>query len=307
MKKKILKPILMLFIFLLLETLVVSASGEKVIFNPGWEEGDCKEYLLVKTTRKNNILVRELETNFSLKIIEARKTGFIFEWEKKEVRVKKPQGLEDSFFELFTGVNYRYSTDSRGIIQNLLNLKKVKESLAQAGEILANNIKDGEEREVFRKILASILGSNQQIKLLLTRDLQLFHNPYILNRVFENNQLYQGEVMLPNPWGMESFTGIIKLIAHKDAEGFNIIEINQELDKEKSARLLKEIVKELGKAGDVNFNLPENEILNSVEIKDTFIYTFREGASWFEEIELTRRVKLGEEVRVDKTLINSLP
>ncbi|MCK4259604.1 MAG: hypothetical protein KAX49_11540 [Halanaerobiales bacterium] len=291
--------ILMVLLFICFGS-VDAAQSEVVCFFPEWQQGDMQRYKFTKQVLKNDIIVSESKTTFTITVIDVLDDGYILEWKNDDMNLTniEQDDLSKIILKMVDGVVTRYKVDEYGTFVEFTNLPELKKTMYEISNTVAEQLETDEEKNQFKQFMSIILGSDEQLTVVLSKSISLLHNPYIYGYEFETGEEYVGEVSLPNPWGGQPLSGIINITASSYQDNMNEIVISQILDKTKSAEVVNDIIKTLS-SQLATMNISEDMFIETIEINDEIVSLFKENSNWLSEIKLIRTAKILNDSQVE--------
>lgn len=295
------RGLILLMLILVLSSLNVDAKENPYIkFAPKWSVGEITKYSMTMGRVRNGITSFS-KADISITVVEKTKEYYTLEWKYEDIELGANAPNEqqvEALLNLVKGLTIRYTTDEYGAFQRVVNQDEVKAFMKKSTELVVQRITDEKLKNVLVQLVDSWLENEQFINLVVAKELSLFHNPYIYGTKLPIGKPYAEEVTLFNPLGLQQpLVGNVRLLAQQSKD-LIYIEVEQELDKEKSAKSIMEFMNRLLK--DISGKqLSEEQKINSVEIKDSFRYAFKVYDNWLAKCSITRKVSIAGQERID--------
>ncbi|MFW6035008.1 MAG: hypothetical protein ACOCRZ_02000 [Halothermotrichaceae bacterium] len=299
--KRYLKVIFILC--LLFISLTVTADGNNLVyFGPQWEKGDTTTYQITKTITTNNIKQQDISSKFAVEVLEKNEDGYVLQWTNYDYSSEKDNNatLNNKIMQITSNIDIQYKTDIYGSFQEFINMSEIKEKLKKTADTAAENMSQ-QEKKIFENIIKTVFKTDNQINMLLSRDINILHYPSFYFYEYEIDSRYEGGVSIPNPWGGDNLPGVIDITADKKKDGLNIVKVNQELDQNQATALVKEVVDEM--LSQSGIKAPADEFVDEFVITDDYRCKFRDGDNWLQEAEHVREISVGIVTRKDTVKI----
>jgi hypothetical protein len=271
----------------------------QISFTPKWSVNEVVHYSMIKGKMKNGI-TNSSKSDISITVVEKTDEGYTLEWKYDDIILGT--NLQDeqvkSILDLTKGLTIRYTTDKYGAFQKVINQDEVKIYMKKSTALLVEKITDEKLKKSVVTLMDNWLKNDQFVNLVVAKEIALFHNPYIYGKTFYVGKPYVEEVTLLNPFdAQQPFVGKVTLLATQSTD-FKYIAIQQEIDREKSAKIMMDVLNKLSQ--DVSGKqMSEEQSIKSLEMKDSFRYAFKDHDNWVENCSFTRKVSVAGQERID--------
>lgn len=266
-----------------------------------WQKTDVKKLSITRTTKKTEAgKTTVFNTNTceaQLKIVDSTTEGYTIDWTYKDAGTAAKNSPELSgITSLFTNLNIRYKTDDVGSFKELVNYEEVKKFLYTAMDALFQLAKDTSGINMINTEFKKILSSRESLQQLLLRDISLYHTAYGVEYSFTPQT---GETSLPNFLGGEPWPAqlSLKLSQLKTKEDFAQVQMNQEIDQEKAAIIMKQFISRI--AASQGKEVPKDALPSVLIIKDHNEFDIVLSSGWIKRAYMKRMARSGDVEKVD--------
>jgi hypothetical protein len=298
---RIFRGLILLVLILALAIQNVNARAKpQISFTPEWSVNEVVQYTLLKDRTKNGI-TNSSKSDISITVVEKTDEGYTFEWKYDDIVLgtNLPDDQIKSMLDLTKGLTIRYTTDKYGAFEKVINQDEVRTYMKKSTELMVRKIMDEKLKNSVVTLMDNLLKNDQFVNLVVAKEIALFHNPYIYGKTFYVGKQYVEEVTLLNPFdAQQPFIGKVTFLATQSTD-FKYIAIKQEIDREKSAKIMMDVLNKLSKdVSGKQMSIKEQKI-KSLEIKDSFRYAFKDHDNWVENCSFTRKVSVAGQERID--------
>lgn len=264
-----------------------------------WRKGEVKN-LVIKKTSITMDAGKEKKASSStheatLTVLDSTEKSYTLEWKYKPNKKSEIPELE-TFNNLLTQLKVIYSVTETGAYDSLINYEELKKYISEMLDELSKLSDNKKDMSATLTQYLPLLKSKEGIESIFLKDIQTYHAPYGIEYSTKEPQTYETE--LPNVLGGDPFPAVVTLTLNKVdiPNDLAVIDISQDVDKEKAVKLMKEFFVRLSKAQ--NKPLPEGEILTSMEIQDHYQYDLVLSDGWIRRMFTKRIIKIRD---MDKT------
>ena len=285
-------------VFVFAQNVATDSSAPVVAY---WQKAEKKQLSITRTTQKTNAgkaAARVTNTcEASLQIKDSTAEEYTIEWTYKDAgsAVKGKPQLND-LNSLLTNLKIIYTTDDVGMFKELVNYEEMRSFLHKAMDAMFKLAQDTTGLYLAKKELLQIFSSRESLEQILLRDIALYHSAYGLEYSFTP---HIEETALPNFLGGDPWPAHIslKLSQLKPKQNFAQVYIDQEIDQEKAAVIMKQFVSKM--AASQGKEVPQDEMPTSLIIKDHTEFDIILSTGWIKRVYMKRFAKTGDLEKVD--------
>ena len=236
----------------------LAAEAEKpFVVLPHWKKGEKRNYEMFKSRERfkegKAVLKAAGRMDVTVEVLGADKNGYVIGWTYNILSDDPRLGdnpVVESMLALLKGYRVILNVDSQGEITGVQNWRQIQETVKSLSEVvIRQKAKDAAlveaEKEKMGKVLAALMGTEEQVTLLCTREVQVFL--FVLGQELALPKGLEYENQLPNPFGGDPFTarGSLTLKTKDQKTGSATFVLSQKLDPDTTARALEKIMREM--------------------------------------------------------------
>lgn len=255
-----------------------------------WKKGDTRQIFITKTLQKwKKGSVTESGTaryKAILRVLDSTSTGYKMEWTyvKPDGADNAGAGLEDLFFNQ----KIIYTTDDVGIFDSLANYQQILKLVEASIDLLKKQSVKKPGTDSVMEIVKSVFNSRESIENFLLQEINLLHSPYGTEYLLAKQNY---PTALPNIFGGEPLPAILSLykISHDLKKDQARLAIDQELDQQAGAQLIRDMIKKFTSGEELDEDLP-----SALIVSDHMEFDMQLSTGWMQRVHMTREVKYGD-------------
>ncbi len=226
-----------------------------------WQKGDKARLSFTQTKEKYKN--GQLNSNNSsasiidISIVDATEKSYTINWKYSNIKVNDQQAnpLVQKLAKLSEGLVVIYKTDEMGTFKELVNWKKLQNSVYDALDKIAKEFNSPQVDAALNQV-KSVYSTKESIEQIVIRDVQLFHSLY--GGEYKLKEKIVSETQLPNFLGGDPFPAIvtIEMTELKPKDNYCKIQILQSIDKAKATKVISDWVEKVSDGKSKETKMP---------------------------------------------------